>query len=370
MGSALPHIPSFGEEQLQAPKALAAAPMPTPPDRSDALPTVTPEISTEPLRFATPEPRPPQVEEVPGQPANELGRIQIFMYHAFVHNPENTDEWTITFDQFREQLDWLRENDFVLVGLQSMIDRDFDIPAGKRAVVLTFDDASAGQFGLREAEGGGYEVKPDTAVGILEEYRAQYPEFVSTAFFAVLPFNCFASEDDPSTCEERLAWLVEHNYEVGNHTLGHENLTIVTDERFKKEVAEAAWWLSERTAGEYDLSDVLVLPFGAYPEADHQAAWLLDGFWHYGEYFVPSLVLEVGGGPTRSPFSESWTSNQSRSNSDPATFWGWTELVTAGEIDVFVSDGNPDVVTIPAGWEEYLNLDRIEEDGRILNVTE
>lgn len=49
--------------------------------------------------------------------ANELGGVPIIMYHAFVHDPALTDEWTLTFDQFRAQLDWFREHDFVMVGM-------------------------------------------------------------------------------------------------------------------------------------------------------------------------------------------------------------------------------------------------------------
>ena len=363
-------LPRDAAESGSPARMLAAAPLVPPGLEPVATPAPTPVPAGVSLELVTPTPLATEAVEMYDGPANELGRIQILMYHAFVEDPENTDQWTVTFDQFREQLDWLHENDFVLVGLNSVIEREFDVPAGKRPVILTFDDASARQFGLQESAGGGYEVRPDTAVGVLEEYRAKYPEFVQSAFFAVLPFNCFTTEDDPSTCEERLTWLVEHDYEVGNHTLTHENLTVVTDERFKKEVVEAAWWLYERLNGKNDLSDVLVLPFGAYPSADYQAAWLFDGFWHYGEYFVPSLVLEVGGGPTRSPFSLEWTTNQSRANTDPETFWYWAEQIEAGEVEMFLSDGNPDVVTIPAGWEEYVNVDLLEQDGRVLNVAD
>lgn len=370
LGAGREVFPQGSESRQSSTRVVAAAPassaalnLAVPPDSVPMPPGVSRQIVT---------PTPPATEAVETYegPANELGRIQIFMYHAFVEDPENTDDWTITFDQFREQLDWLHENDFVLVGLNSVIEREFDVPAGKRPVILTFDDASARQFGLQESAEGGYEVRPDTAVGVLEEYRAMYPEFVQSAFFAVLPFNCFTAEDDPSTCEERLTWLVEHDYEVGNHTLTHENLTVVTDERFKKEVVEAAWWLSERLDRKNNLSDVLVLPFGAYPSADYQAAWLFDGFWHYGEYFVPSLVLEVGGGPARSPFSLKWTTNQSRCNTDPTSFWSWADKVESGEVEMFMSDGDPDVVTVPAGWEEHVNHDLLERDGRMLRVND
>jgi peptidoglycan/xylan/chitin deacetylase (PgdA/CDA1 family) len=304
------------------------------------------------------------------RPANELGRIPILMYHNFVHKPENTDDLNLTFDQFRGQLDWLRENDFVMVGLNSVIHREFDIPAGKRPAILTFDDSSAGQFRLQESEDGGFEVDPDTAVGVLEAYGEQYPEFAGPAFFGVLPFNCFTSKDDSSTCEERLTWLVEHGYEVGNHTYGHQDLTDVSDQRLKDEIVVAQQWLDERIEGPNNLSNVLVLPYGAYPEAAHHKALLFEGFVYEGEPLHLELVLEVGGGPVSSPYSIRWAANQMRCHTDPASFEYWADQFTNGDMQVYVSDGDPNVLTMPSGWEEYVNVTLLMEDGLTLNVVD
>ena len=306
-------------------------------------------------------------------PANELGNVPILMYHAFVQNPENTDEWTVTFDQFRGQLDWLREHDFVMVGMQSMVDGRFDVPAGKKPVILTFDDASAGQFGLRVAEGGGYEVKPDTAVGILEEYRVQYPEFAGPAFFAVLPFNCFASEDDPSTCEERLAWLVEHNYEIGNHTYGHDELTDVTPEYFTQSIGSMKLWINERVPqGKGNLSEVLVLPFGAYPDVNlhaDQLSWLAGGFWYLGDPVNLDLVIAVTGGPAVSPYSVNFTTVEVfRYNTEPGVFSYWAERIERQEVSLFVSDGDPETVTVPAVLADAVNRDKLVDKGLELSV--
>jgi peptidoglycan/xylan/chitin deacetylase (PgdA/CDA1 family) len=299
---------------------------------------------------------------------NELGRIPILMYHAFVLDPEHTDEWTLTLDQFRDQLDWLRESDFVMVGLNSVIHRNLDIPAGKRPVILTFDDSSAGQFGLHESAAGGFEVDPDSAVGVLEAYRNQYPDFVGPAFFAVLPFNCFASSDDPSTCEERLRWLVDHGYEVGNHTNGHQNLTDVSDERLGNEIMSAKQWIDERIDGPNNLSNVLVLPYGAYPADDRQKQALFTGFRHHGGLVRPTLVIEVSGGTAASPYSTRWEVSLGRYNTDPATFQYWADQFSSGETQVYVSDGDPNVLTVRSGWEEYVDMELLAEDSLVLRV--
>ncbi len=317
------------------------------------------------------EPPPDAVE--PANPPNELGRVPIIMYHAFVTDPSYIDEWTLTLDQFRDQLDWYRENDFAMVGMQSMIDGRFDVPAGKKPIILSFDDASAGQFGLRESGNGGYEVRPDTAVGVLEEYRQQYPEFAGPAFFAVLTWNCFESDGDPSTCKERLNWLIDHGYEVGNHTWDHVDMTDVDPEFFTKSIGSMKNWIDERIPqGPGNLSTVLVLPFGAFPDPSlhpDQRSWLSDGFWYLGEPVNLDLVLGVNGGPAVSPYSHLFDrSDVYRIASEPGILGYWREAMTSGASPVFVSDGDPDVVTIPADMEEFVSQDTLDALGLELRL--
>jgi peptidoglycan/xylan/chitin deacetylase (PgdA/CDA1 family) len=339
---------------------IAAAPPPVP--QLDEIVTPTPMPIQPPAEFIT------YTSAAGSVRANELGRIPILMYHGFVHNDANTDEWTLTYDQFREQLDWLVANDFVMVGLNSIIHRDIAIPAGKKPVVLTFDDASSGQYRLQRGKDGGFEVNPDTAVGILEEYKARYPEFAGPAFFAVLSFNCFTRDDDPSTCEDRLTWLVDHGYEIGNHTENHQNLSNVSLERFKQEIIEPTAWFAERVSGPNNLSDVLVLPFGAHPKDSDQERLLYEGFWYLGEQFVPRLVIEVSGGPTRAPYDVDWSVDQTRYNTHPDVFWYWADQMTSGATDIYVSDGSAETVTVPEGWIDGLDQDRIRADGRRIIV--
>lgn len=344
------------------------------PTRETLLATPAPATSPEPedeqLATAPDETSITYLAAGEGVGANELGRIPILMYHAFVFDEENTDDWTLTFDQFREQLDWLVANDFVMVGMNSVLTRDFDVPAGKKPVILTFDDASGGQFRLQQSADGGLEINPDTAVAILEEYRQAYPEFAGPAFFAVLPDWCFTFPDDndPSTCEERLAWLIDRGYEIGNHTMEHLNLTDAPLDEVVYQVHGPTQWFGERISGPNNLTDVLVLPYGAYPAQDDIRAMLFDGFQVEGGVFAPTLILEVGASPARSPFHIEWTPNLSRYNTAPDIFWQWAESMDSGETVVFVSDGDAGTVTIPEGWEEALNQDLVTEDGRRIVV--
>jgi len=356
--------PSFGTVGGEYPVLPTAAAMTVPGLPAEATPaSPSPQVAARhPLVTSVPE---VEAHATPSAvvAANELGRVPILMYHAFVHVEANSDKWTLTFDQFRSQLDWLREHDFVMVGMRSMVDGRFDVPAGKRPAILTFDDSSPRQYGLQAAAGGGYDVRPDTAVGVLEAYRKQYPEFVGPAFFAVLPFNCFASEDDPSTCEERLSWLVEHGYEIGNHTSEHVALTDVAPEVLTRAIGEMAIWIDARVPeGTGNLSHVLVLPFGAYPASAEQRQWLHDGFWYLGEPVQLELVLAVNGGPAAPPYADVFAPVEvPRFNAEPELFTYWAEQIETSVVPIFVSDGDPDTVTVPADLAEAVNTGWLEK---------
>ena len=363
----MPDLPSPSMPDLSMP---ALALMEGEQERRPATPVASPVATPEPAATPSasmlvqaleldPEVDPADVE------ANELGRVPIIMYHAFVQNIENTDEWTQTFDQFRGQLDWFRENDFVMVGMQSMVDGRFDLPAGKKPLILTFDDSNSTQFGLQVGPDGEYEVRPNTAVAVLEEYREKYPEFHGPAAFGLLPFKCFESEQDPSTCEERLDWLLDHGYEVMNHTADHVDMTDVSANFFVKSIGSMEQWMAARMPqGDGNLSYVLVMPFGAYPQSTDQRQWLADGFWYQGKKVDLAVVLAVNGGPAISPYSVlSHPEETFRIASDPDVVEYWQQQIASGDSAIFVSDGEPDTVTVPASWVESVNMDFLERKG-------
>ncbi len=279
---------------------------------------------------------------------NELGRIPILMYHAFTTDESRLDTWTVTPDIFRQHLQWLYDHDFFIVPLVDMINNEIKAPPGKHPVVLTFDDASSGQFRLLRDEAGTLSPDPDTAVGVMEQFFDAHPDFGRGALFAVVPTNCFRYEGEIVTCEERLDWLAGRGYEIANHTWWHENLHTVSDELFREQVGKTKIWIDERVAGRSNLSNVLVLPFCEWPRNEGQAQMIRDGFVYGGQDIVIAGVVEVGGGPSPSPSSGEWSRRSiARINTDPETWAYWTGRIEAGEVTVFTSDGNPATVTIP-----------------------
>ena len=66
-----------------------------------------------------------------------------------------------------------------------MVSGDFDLPAGLSPVVITFDDASPGQFRYIEDKGQ-LKVDPRSAVGIWDAFAAKHPEWKGRGTFCVL----------------------------------------------------------------------------------------------------------------------------------------------------------------------------------------
>lgn len=288
---------------------------------------------------------------------NELGQIPVLMYHAFTQNEAYLDEWTVTTDQFFAHLQWLYDHDFYITPLVDLINNEISVPAGKSPVVLTFDDSSAGQFRLFEGADGAFTPDPLSAVGVMEAFYADHPDFGRGGLFAVNPVNCFAYDAQEATCEERLTWLAEHGYEIANHTWWHENLHTVSNEMFLDQVGGAKLWIDERVkVREANLSNVLILPFGEWPRNDEQIDWLLNGFRYEGQDISIGGIVEVSGGFSPSPSSGEWDRRSiHRINTDPESWNYWMGQVETGEATMFVSDGNPGTVTVPNQLSEDID---------------
>jgi len=286
---------------------------------------------------------------------NELGHIPVLMYHGFTTNPDYLDEWSRTPDGFRDDLQWLADHDFYLIGIGDVLRNEIAVPAGKHPVVLTFDDASSGQFRLLEDEAGKRYPDPTTAVGVMEAFFADHPDVGRGAHFAFVPNNCFRYDEEVVTCEERVTWLAEHGYEIGNHTWYHQNLGEADDERFMSQIGDTKLWIDEHVSGKANQSDVLTLPFGVLPATEWQFSMLVNGFDWEGKRIQMEAILLVGGGPSVSPDSAKWDPWAiTRFNTDESTLGYWREQIETGAMTMYTSDGNPAVLTIPDELPEDL----------------
>jgi polysaccharide deacetylase len=279
----------------------------------------------------------------PGRLApNELGRVMILEYHKIDH-PE--ERWTRTPENFRRDLRRLWERGYRLVALNDYLDGRISLPRGTTPLILTFDDSSPGQFRYIE-KNGELAIDPDCAVGILEAFEREHPEFGHAATFYVLPgadppnrlFN------QPAHAGAKLRHLASRGYEIGNHTLWHANLSKYSEDVVRKQVASAQTWVQAHVPG-YRMR-TLALPMGAYPR---DLQWAVSG--KSGDMsYRHDAILMVAGGAAPSPHSRSFDPyHLPRIQAVESDLKYWIDHFDRRPDDRYVSDGDPATLTVARG---------------------
>ena len=284
------------------------------------------------------------------RPANELGRLMILEYHK-VDYPE--ERWTRTPENFRRDLETLYARGYRLQSLNALLDGRITVPAGTTPVVLTFDDSSPGQFRYVETNGT-LEIDPKCAVGILEGFIHDRPDFGRAATFYVLPGASKPNRlfNQPEFEARKLQYLVSRGYEIGNHTLWHANLGKYDETVVRTQIAEAQQWI-QRMVPEYRIR-TLALPHGVYPR---EVGWALRG-QAKGTSYEHDGILMVAGGAALSPFARGFDPTRlPRIQALERDLTHWLTWFDKNPQERFVSDGDPGVVTVPADRRDKLKGD-------------
>ena len=281
---------------------------------------------------------------------NELGRVMILEYHK-IDYPE--ERWTRTPENFRRDLETLYAKGYRLINLGDLLDRKIQTPAGTTPVVLTFDDSSPGQFRYIEANGS-VQIDPKSAVGVLEAFIAEKPDFGRGGTFYVLPGASKPNRlfNQPEYEGKKLQYLASHGYEIGNHTLWHANLGKYPEATVRAQVAEAQVWI-QRHVPDYK-TRTLALPHGVYPP---DVSWVLHGSAK-GTTYNHDAVLMVAGGPAPSPFSRAFDPVRlPRIQAVERDLAYWLNYFDKNPHERFVSDGDANSVTVPAASRELLRAE-------------
>jgi peptidoglycan/xylan/chitin deacetylase (PgdA/CDA1 family) len=278
---------------------------------------------------------------------NELGRFMILEYHK-IDYPE--ERWTRTPENFRRDLETLYAKGYRLVNLGDVLDRRIALPAGTTPVVLTFDDSSPGQFRYLE-KNGTLEIDPKCGVGILEAFIKERPDFGRGGTFYVLPGASKPNRlfNQPALEGKKLQFLASNGYEIGNHTLWHANLAKYPEATVRAQVAEAQVWI-QRHVPDYK-TRTLALPHGVYPS---DINWVLRGSAK-GTTYSHDAVLMVAGGAAPSPYSRSFDPVRlPRIQAVERDLAYWLTYFDKNPQDRFVSDGDPNSVTVPTAQRDRL----------------
>ena len=320
--------------------------------------------STAPSVEATPPPVSSSLspEEMLALQPNELGFIPVIEYHVITTDPsEETDVFVRTAEHMRQDLQWLYDHDFYVITTRQLLENRIAAPAGKRPVILSFDDASASQFRW-DAQGEGVRVlDPNTAMGILEAFFRAHPDFGRGGQFAVLELRCFADDTPLNTrddCPDKLRWMADNGYEIVNHTADHHDLLDVTDEEFKFQIGDPIVWMNGIIEGDANMMDVVVMPYGTYPSKElhpEQREMMRNGFTYEGLEIQVRGAFMVGANPTESPSSTAYDPIFiARIQAFEESLDQWFGAFENGDTILYVSDGNPDTITIPEPVPNFL----------------
>lgn len=287
---------------------------------------------------------------------NELGRFPIVEWHQVV---DKDGTYKVSRERFRAELTELHRRGYVPVNLSEILDRTFNVPAGKTPVLFTFDDASPSQFRYLERQGQ-LVVDPTSAVGILLDFIKTHPDWKPKGLFCLLPAaeagHAFFGEkgiqgQKSEWRHKKLQFLHAQGFELCNHTLWHAKLNKYPDAVVQEQLARGAMAIDSAVPG-YRVRG-LALPYGLWPK---NRALTLKGSWYDPKSkrtvsYAHEAVFEVSGGPARSPYDPQFNPQAL----PRVPLQGGTNLTTTlNAMDKpgstwarFVSDGNPKTVARP-----------------------
>lgn len=286
---------------------------------------------------------------------NELGKVPVLEYHLIV--PEEKGEFTRTPQQLRQDLEELYKRGYRPVNMTDVIDKKIQqLPRGVSPVVLVFDDASPSQFRYIERDGE-LVIDPTSAVGILEKFADEHPDWPRRAVFCMLPaaqagrsfFGDKGIEGQKTEWRFRkLQFLHRQGYELCNHTLYHERLDRAGS-RVQEFIARGDMAIDSAVPG-YRVR-TFALPLGMWPK-QRDLAW--KGSWTDPKSkktisYDYDAVLEVSGNPNESPYDPKFdrTSINRQIMYRNALVNTLDRLDKPGPTGRYVSDGNPETVAKP-----------------------
>ena len=348
---------SMGTSDTNAPQASSES----------ASPVTTPEAtaSTDVASQPVPSPAEPVVRtDYAAFSPNELGRVPVIMFHKFAESFDEVKDknYTCTFSQFDALLQTLYDADFRLVSMTDWLAGRIAVPAGKKPAVFTFDDGTASQFSLVDANGT-LDINPDCAVAHMIAFAAAHPDFgLEGTFYLTLDMgeNTFRGA---GTLKERLDRLSALGLEAGSHTWGHVDFTA----KGTAADIQAALGKNQQAYEKIDPAGMLrtlALPYGSRPKNKDNRPYLAAGEWE-GTSYRHDGVLAVGAGPSPMVYDKRFDAlyiSRVRATgmvgAEADLDWWLSE---AGAKTWYVSDGDPETIIVPQGGDE--NLDEAKSDG-------
>jgi hypothetical protein len=253
----------------------------------------------------------------PGQtklPKNPTGKIPVLEYHVI--GGEKNSLYTRTAASFRADLEDVYKRGYRPITIAQMMDKDFsDVPDGMSPVVFVFDDASPEQFRYIE-KNGKLEIDPTSGMGIWLDFAKSHPGWKNRATFCMLNggaegHNFFGDKEKfqgqkNAWRHQKVKWLAEQGFELCSHTLWHAKLNKYSDAVVQEQFARNVAGIDSAVPG-YKVR-TMALPYGIWPknrELVKRGSWTDPKSGKTLSYKFDG-VLEVAGGPAKSPFDPAY----------------------------------------------------------------
>ncbi len=277
---------------------------------------------------------------------NEAGVIPILEYH---HIDNGRTTYSRTAAKFQGDLERLYRENYRPISLKDYLDNRIDAPAGMTPVIFTFDDAIESQF--RYLPDG--KVDPKCAVGMLQSFHAQHPDWPLKGTFFILPESAFGQ---PALRKKKLAELLALGFELGNHTINHPRLKDLSDEQVQHEIGGCAKELHDLAPTAH--VDVIALPFGIAPR---NRKLLAEGEFD-GVRYTNRAAMLVGAEPAPSPVSKKFKPMKIpriQAFDGPWYTSYWLDILAKHPKRRYISDGDPQVISVPKSLSGMVDQNRL-----------
>ncbi|WDV44751.1 polysaccharide deacetylase family protein [Clostridiaceae bacterium M8S5] len=290
---------------------------------------------------------------------NESGEIMVLMYHSITTGKES--EWARTTENFKKDLKVLYEKGYRPISLTDFVNNNITTPAGYTPVVLTFDDGLQNNLNIIEKDGK-KTVDPNCAVGILEAFNKEHPDFPLEATFFVYGSNPFRQKD---LVKYKLNYIVNKGMDIGNHTVSHNDMSKKSNQNVKaiqEYIGKEAQFLESMIDSDYKIN-TYALCNGARPMKDLQP--LLEKGSYKGFEYHNIAILNVGARPSVSPIDKNFNPmsikrvRASETNVGRFGLYAYLEMFDKYPQKRFISDGVADIVTVNKKNENKIDKQKI-----------
>lgn len=327
-------------------------------------------------------PAPPQISQeiLDKMRPDETGAVMVVMYHRFEKDEPDSD-LNRRPDTFRKDLETFYKKGYYPVNAIDFVENKMDVPAGKTPIVLTFDDALPSQFRVVTNENGEPKIDPDCAIGILETFNKEHPDWPLKGTFFVLPHegpngHTFGQSD---YIGDKLNYLLSKGYEIGNHSSTHSSMRGMDAAKVQWELGTA---VRDMNAINKNVKmEVVAVPYGIPPRNKEARAKLMAGE-NNGTSYTNKAVFLAAWRPVLSPLTkadkkftsagsfdefdvdglERITPNAKRPK-EPGVLEYWLKYFDEHPRDRYISDGNMTIAAVPNSRKDAVDAERAKAAG-------